>query len=221
MRGSDATVKPLKFSRGSGTLRPSPAVPSLGCACEKETAMLTASHLLVESVLRSPGTLLVGDPQVLAQLELPADEGMVPTPAGNAVVLRASSSVFVWVAGSSEVATLTVTTRLDSVEREQSMLGLIDCPSGADRGRYPRGRGRLGRRHRARRRPARPGEGLPERPAPLRACGRRPRTPRTTTGLGCCRRRGHPRPGRRLRRRHGRVAGRIARPRTDPLPDPT
>ena len=87
-------------------------------------------NLLVESVLHSHGTILVGDPVVLAQIEFPAEPGIVPIPAGNAVVLHASSPAFVWVAGSSEVATLTVTTHLDSPEGEPAALGHVDCPSG-------------------------------------------------------------------------------------------
>ena len=89
-----------------------------------------ASNLLVESVLHGAGTMLVGDPQVLAQLELPADEGILPTPAGNAVVISAKSSVFVWVAGSVEIASLTVATSLDSPDREPTLIGHVDCPSG-------------------------------------------------------------------------------------------
>jgi hypothetical protein len=91
------------------------------------------SDLLVESVLRRADVLLVGDPEVLAHVELPPEAGIVPTPAGNAVVVHnPGASAFVWVAGSPDgpVRELTAALRLDALEREPALFGYIDCPSG-------------------------------------------------------------------------------------------
>lgn len=87
-------------------------------------------QLLVESVLQGAGALLVGDPEVLSELDLPSDPGIVSTAAGNAVVLHPDCRAFVWVAGSAAVDRVSVFVHLEAVDREPVPLGHIDCPSG-------------------------------------------------------------------------------------------
>jgi hypothetical protein len=93
---------------------------------------MLAAQMLVESVLQRADVLLVGDPEVLGQMgELPADPGIVSTPAGNVVVLHnPGASSFVWVAGESSVTEVTVSLHLDALEGAPEPLGHIDCPSG-------------------------------------------------------------------------------------------
>jgi len=91
------------------------------------------SGLLVESVLRRATVLLIGDPDVLAHLELPGEAGIRSTPTGNALVVdNPGASAFVWVAGSPDgpVRELTAALRLDALEEEPALVGFIDCPSG-------------------------------------------------------------------------------------------
>jgi hypothetical protein len=96
-------------------------------------------QMLVESVLQRADVLLVGDPEVLAQMgELPADAGIISTPLGNVVLLRrfgvptetsGFGGVHVWVAGQDQVTEVTVSLRLDALEQEPSLVGEVDCPS--------------------------------------------------------------------------------------------
>lgn len=96
------------------------------------------SGLLVESPVRSPGTLLVGDPAVLARAPLAAG-GDVPfaplaADAGLAAALRPpdpAATALVWVGGTPRaVQRVVVSFRLDTPRWRPVFLGHVDCPSG-------------------------------------------------------------------------------------------
>jgi hypothetical protein len=85
-------------------------------------------QILVESVLRAH-VLLVGDPELLPQLELPAD-GITPTPNGNTLVVHVPASAHVSVAGSDRVESVRLLLDLDAPDTALEPRGHVDCPSG-------------------------------------------------------------------------------------------
>jgi hypothetical protein len=122
---------PRRAATGRGAPRRTPPAPP--------TLASALSHLVVESLLRPAGALILGDPDVIAGLATveAADEPVtvVSGDAGTAALVRhpaPGGNAFVWVTGGAlgPVRQVATAFRLDGLDRHPSAVAWLDCPSG-------------------------------------------------------------------------------------------